>query len=87
MRAMGATIHDTITRRVTHVVFKSGSYNTFSKAQLVKAHLVSILWLEACRKYKFRVPEINYPALDSANHECDVSSICTVRKLSSDICR
>lgn len=78
MRAMGATVKDTFSRDITHVIFRDGSYLTFEKAKLVKAHLVSVLWLEATKRNKFRVPESKYPALGVQAFDLNVTSLCHV---------
>lgn len=78
MRAMGATVKDTICRGITHVVFKDGSFRTYEKAKLVNAHLVSVLWLEATKRNRFRVPEGKYPALGTAAYDYNVTSLCQV---------
>ncbi|KRT80190.1 hypothetical protein AMK59_8607, partial [Oryctes borbonicus] len=76
MRAMGADVKDTITRDVTHVVFKDGSFRTYQKAKLLKVHVVSVLWIEAVRKNMYRVPEQKYPALGTDASDLDASLIC-----------
>ncbi|GJQ76865.1 hypothetical protein Trydic_g15071 [Trypoxylus dichotomus] len=76
MRAMGADIRSTITRDVTHVVFKDGTFRTYQKAKLLKVHVVSVLWIEAVRKNMYRVPERNYPALGVDAADLNTSLIC-----------
>lgn len=76
MRAMGATVRDTFSRDITHVIFRDGTYQTFEKAKLVKAKMVSVLWLEATKRYRFRVPESKYPALGIQANEYNVSFVC-----------
>ncbi|KAL1517902.1 hypothetical protein ABEB36_001605 [Hypothenemus hampei] len=63
LRLMGADIRETFTNDVTHVIFKDGSYTTFQKAKLKNIHLVSILWVEFCRKNMQRQNEKHYPAM------------------------
>lgn len=75
---MGATVRDSFTRDITHVVFRDGSFMTFEKAKLVKAKLVSVLWLDATRRNRFRVPESKYPALGVQAYDYNVSSLCQV---------
>ncbi|KAK5642659.1 hypothetical protein RI129_008826 [Pyrocoelia pectoralis] len=73
MQSMGATVVDVLNRKVTHVVFKDGSFSTYQKAKLLKVHLVSILWLEAIRTTSTRVSEKNYPALGTESYDVDVT--------------
>lgn len=40
-----------ISRNTTHVVFKDGLISTYQKARNWNIPIVSILWVEACRKY------------------------------------
>ncbi|XP_066151155.1 microcephalin-like [Euwallacea fornicatus] len=65
LRSMGATILEDFTKKVTHVIFKDGCYSTFQKARLLKVHMVSILWVEFCRKNMQRQDEKQFPALKS----------------------
>ncbi|XP_066260333.1 microcephalin [Euwallacea similis] len=65
LQSMGAIILEDFSRKVTHVVFKDGCYSTFQKARLLKVHLVSILWVEFCRKSMQRQDEKQFPALKS----------------------
>ncbi|GLV42602.1 Microcephalin [Carabus blaptoides fortunei] len=76
MESMGATVRDDFTRDLTHVVFKDGLFKTFQKAKLLKIHLVSVLWLEAVRRHKYRVPETKYPALGVEAFDANVTAIC-----------
>uniref|UniRef100_A0A1Y1L3Q4 BRCT domain-containing protein n=1 Tax=Photinus pyralis TaxID=7054 RepID=A0A1Y1L3Q4_PHOPY len=75
MQSMGATVLDVLNRKVTHVVFKDGSFGTYQKAKLLKVHLVSVLWLEAIRKSNIRVSERNYPALGTDSYDINVSAL------------
>lgn len=79
MKAMGATVRDNFSRDLTHIVFKDGLFSTFQKAKLLKIHLVSVLWLEAVRRHKYRVPESKYPALGVEAYDANVTAICQVR--------
>ncbi|KAK4877349.1 hypothetical protein RN001_009855 [Aquatica leii] len=75
MVSMGAKVAERLERGVTHVVFKDGSFTTYQKAKLLKAHLVSVLWLEAVRKSNNRVPEKYYPALGIESYDVNMSEI------------
>ncbi|KAJ8954890.1 hypothetical protein NQ318_016829 [Aromia moschata] len=77
MQLMGAVIRDQFTRDVTHVVFKDGSFTTYEKAKLMKVHLVSVLWIEACRTTNSRVSENKFSAVGTASYDHNVSVLCS----------
>lgn len=79
IRAMGATVRDHFTKDVTHVIFKDGSFRTYQRAKMVKAHLVSLLWVEAVKTNQVRVPEKNFPALGTGAFDANMSMVCQVR--------
>lgn len=79
IRAMGATVRDVFMKDVTHVIFKDGSFRTYQRAKLIKAHLVSLLWVEAVKTNCARVPEKNFPALGTGAFDADMSMVCQVR--------
>lgn len=77
MESMGAEVVDRLkSRRVTHVVYRDGSYETFQRARILKAKLVSVLWIEACRKKGRRVNEAKYPALGMNVPDFDLTDVC-----------
>jgi microcephalin len=59
---LGATVEPKLTNEVTHVIFKDGKKSTRDKAKKKGVHLVSVLWIEACKRNGGHVPEMNYPA-------------------------
>lgn len=65
---LGATVKDSFSNEVTHVIFKQGSPETYKRAKLLNVHLVSVLWIEACKNSKSKVPEILFPVNDSRNY-------------------
>lgn len=87
MRAMGAIVCEQLNTGVTHIIFKDGLYSTFRKAQGLKVHLVSVLWLDAVRRYKFRVPEAKYRALgvDAYNQENETRICQEMQKEFDDV--
>ncbi|XP_063602255.1 uncharacterized protein LOC134778263 [Penaeus indicus] len=62
LKVLGAEVRDRLSPDTTHVIFKDGSKATFNRAQKRGLHLVSSLWLEACREKLQRVPEALYPS-------------------------
>lgn len=79
VRAMGATVRDLFTKDVTHVIFKDGSFRTYQRAKMAKKHLVSLLWVEAVKTNRVRVPENNFPALGTGGFDANMSMVCQVR--------
>ncbi|CAH1986063.1 unnamed protein product [Acanthoscelides obtectus] len=77
IKEMGAIVRDQFTKDITHVIFKDGFFTTYKKAQLIKAHIVSVLWIEACRNEGIRVPEKKYPAIGPDIHDFNTSALCS----------
>ncbi|XP_057672670.1 uncharacterized protein LOC130904119 [Diorhabda carinulata] len=77
LRCMGAVVREKFTKDVTHVIFKEGQFSTYQKANLMKVHLVSVLWLEACKTSGTKVPEKKYPAFGTTNYDHNVSILCS----------
>lgn len=70
---MGAKILHYLTDGCSHLVFKDGSLSTYNAAKDLRIHIVSVSWIEACRKEDTRLPEVDYPCCnhkryDSARH-------------------
>lgn len=47
---LGAAVNDRLLRNTTHVVFKDGLLSTYQKAKSWNIPIVSVLWIEACRR-------------------------------------
>lgn len=62
VRALGAEVRERLTAAVTHVIFKDGSKSVFNRAVKSRLHLVSSLWVEACREKRQHVPEALFPS-------------------------
>lgn len=56
-------------------------YTTFHRATLIKAHLVSITWLDMCMKTSSKVCEKDYPAIDFHVSESELYPILNVSLL------
>lgn len=57
--------HVPFNRNTTHVVFKDGLQSTYNKAKSWNIPIVSILWIEACKKHlvlmnpsAYKIPDI-----------------------------
>ena len=67
--AMGASVVPRLASKCTHVVFKEGSLSTYNKAKKLGLHLVSVNWIEACKKAKNRVSEDLYPPMNQEKYD------------------
>lgn len=82
MRSLGATIEETLNRKVTHVVFNEGLPSTYKKAKKFKCHLVSVLWIEACKEASSKVSEAGYPPIGQQIYE-NPDSLKNYKKMKS----
>ncbi|XP_066957829.1 microcephalin [Macrobrachium rosenbergii] len=62
LKALGAVVREKLTSDVTHVIFRDGSKGTFNRAKKRGLHLVSSLWVDACKETFQRVSEALYPS-------------------------
>ncbi|PSN57948.1 hypothetical protein C0J52_00251 [Blattella germanica] len=69
LRSFGATVVDKFINDVTHVIFNEGLLSTYKKAIKKKIPLVSVLWIEECKKAQKLVPERLYPPCDMERYE------------------
>ena len=82
LKSMGATIAKRLTKRCTHLVFKDGKAATYTKAKHLGLHIVSVSWIEACRKKEIRLLEEDYPCCNRKKYECaDVFPVVTKSKV------
>ena len=82
LKSMGATIAKRLTKRCTHLVFKDGKAATYTKAKHLGLYIVSVSWIEACRKKEIRLPEEDYPCCNRKKYECaDIFPISTKSKI------
>ena len=69
LTALGATIAPKLTKEVTHVVFKDGGLATYNRAKKLGAHIVSVTWIEACKKEGRLVDESLFPTVSKAKYD------------------
>ncbi|KAK3925186.1 Microcephalin [Frankliniella fusca] len=69
LKELGATVSDTLNKKVTHVVFQEGLLSTFRKAKQLGAHLVSTHWVMACDESFTKVEEARYPVEKLSEYE------------------
>ena len=82
LRNLGATVVEKLTKNVTHVVFNEGLPSTYKKAKKFKCHLVSVLWIGACKEELTVVSEAGYPPIGQQIYENPLS-IKNFKKLKS----
>ncbi|XP_077991565.1 uncharacterized protein LOC144445799 [Glandiceps talaboti] len=63
LELLGAKVVSKFTDDVTHVVWKDGKTITRTKAVKKGIHLVSVLWIDSCRKTQEHVEESLYPII------------------------
>ena len=69
LTSMGAKINKRLSARCTHVIFKDGICSTYNKAKKLGLYIVSVSWIEACRKEGVRLAEVDYPCCNRKNYE------------------
>ncbi|XP_063244625.1 microcephalin isoform X2 [Bacillus rossius redtenbacheri] len=57
LQELGATVVDRLNKRVTHVLFKEGLLSTYNKAMKWHIPLVTVQWIEECKKRECVVSE------------------------------
>ncbi|XP_042888811.1 uncharacterized protein LOC122264145, partial [Penaeus japonicus] len=83
LKVLGAEVRERLSQDTTHVIFKDGSKATFNRAQKRGLHLVSSLWVEACREKLQRVPESLYPSCSIDTYKTPLFMAKKLRKLKS----
>lgn len=78
---LGATVVPKFSNDVTHVVFKGGKRTTKQKAQKQGAHVVSVLWVESCRKNHTHMSERLFPVASPG--KATPAGLVRLRKLKS----
>ncbi|ETN61253.1 hypothetical protein AND_007075 [Anopheles darlingi] len=49
--SLGARVNERLLKDTTHVIFKDGLLSTYQKAKKMNIPVVSILWIEACKRH------------------------------------
>lgn len=55
--------------KATHIIFKDGLKSTFAKGKELNLPFVSLLWVDACKKYNALVDYKNYPVAGIERYE------------------
>ena len=66
---LGAQIESKLGPKCTHVVFKEGSLATYNKAKKLGLPLVSVNWIDACKKANEKVSEELYPPMNQEKYD------------------
>ncbi len=70
LTAMGASIMSKIGPKCTHVIFKEGSLATYNRAKKQAGlFIVSVNWIDACKKNKAKVDESLYPPMNQEKYD------------------
>lgn len=67
--AMGAQVNDKLYKNTTHVIFREGSVTTYKKAIKMGIPLVSVTWLEECRKTLTLADPDKFPPINLQPYE------------------
>lgn len=62
-------IHYYFCSNTTHVIFKNGLQSTYDKAKSWNIPIVSLLWIEACKKHMMLVDTKDYAITDLHRYE------------------
>uniref|UniRef100_U5ELM8 Putative cyclin-like f-box n=1 Tax=Corethrella appendiculata TaxID=1370023 RepID=U5ELM8_9DIPT len=66
---MGAKVNDKLYRNTTHVIFKDGLVSTYQKAKKMNIPIVSILWIDSCKRQKQIVDPAKFPISNLHRYE------------------
>lgn len=74
LQLMGARVVPRLSRDVTHLVFKEGRVATRLKALAKGIHIVSVLWVDSCKKERAHTSEHLYPAHVPESYDSPVAT-------------
>ena len=69
LRMLGAEVVDKLSKSTTHYIFKEGTLATYNKAKKMGIHIVSVTWIEACKKDKVKVSESLFPSVSKTKYD------------------
>lgn len=72
MEMLGAKISKRFASDVTHVIFKDGKRSTKEKAIKKGVYLVSVLWIDSCKRTSKHVPEALFPISHGDNESSPI---------------
>lgn len=69
LRTLGAQVNNNLLKTTTHVIFKGGKLSTYKKARSMNVPIVSVLWVEACKKHLILASTKDYPISNLEKYE------------------
>ncbi|XP_053683051.1 mediator of DNA damage checkpoint protein 1 [Sabethes cyaneus] len=67
--SLGAKVNDRLLKDTTHVIFKDGLLSTYQKAKKMNIPVVSILWIEACKRHMCLMNPEQFPISNQERYE------------------
>ncbi|XP_055624583.1 uncharacterized protein LOC129767571 isoform X2 [Toxorhynchites rutilus septentrionalis] len=67
--SLGARVNEKLYKDTTHVVFKDGLLSTYQKAKKMNIPVVSILWIEACKRHNCLMNPEGFPISNLERYE------------------
>ncbi|KAL9700952.1 hypothetical protein quinque_004393 [Culex quinquefasciatus] len=67
--SLGAKVNDKLYKDTTHVIFKDGLMSTYQKAKKMNIPVVSILWIEACKRHLCIMNPVNFPISNQERYD------------------
>lgn len=67
--SLGAKVNEKLYKDTTHVIFKDGLLSTYQKAKKKNIPVVSILWIEACKRHICLMNPDSYPISNKERYE------------------
>uniref|UniRef100_A0A1Q3EZX6 Putative microcephalin n=1 Tax=Culex tarsalis TaxID=7177 RepID=A0A1Q3EZX6_CULTA len=67
--SLGAKVNDKLYKDTTHVIFKDGLMSTYQKAKKMNIPVVSILWIEACKRHLCIMNPANFAISNQERYE------------------
>ncbi len=69
LESLGAAVTRKLTKEVTHMVFKDGSLATYNRGKRMGVHIVSNMWVEACKNEGRKVSEALFPSTSKDKYD------------------
>lgn len=69
LASLGAKVNEKLYKDTTHVIFKDGLLSTYQKAKKMNVPVVSILWIEACKRHLCLMNPDSYPISNPERYE------------------
>ncbi|XP_065086287.1 mediator of DNA damage checkpoint protein 1 [Ochlerotatus camptorhynchus] len=66
---LGAKVNEKLYKDTTHVIFKDGLLSTYLKAKKMNIPVVSILWIEACKRHMCLMNPDSFPISNKVRYE------------------